>query len=196
MSSPASPLLWETRAVPEVTDEAFKRFLKFPPTRELTGPMAEAAAEARAWYAQHGRPWGAAIATDPARWTAACAELQATPAAALIAVGAGTEVADEAAARWARDEPDRAYFLDRFAAAVTEALLADAKRTLGATFHDCPGFWDWPITGNRDLLAALTAVAPLPGPLEVLDSGMLRPKTSQLALCDRPAAPGGPGRDT
>lgn len=187
MSAPLVPLLWETRRVPEVTDEAFKRFLKLPPHRAFTGALAEAAAEARAWYAQHGRPWGAAIATDPARWTAAGAELRAAPAAALIAVGAGTEVADEAAARWQRDEPDRAYFLDRFAAAVTEALLAEAKRALGATFHDCPGFWDWPVTGNLDLLAAFTVVAPLPGPLEVLESGMLRPKTSQLALCDRPA---------
>lgn len=187
MNSAVQPFLWETRAVPDVTDEAFKRFLKLPPRREFTGAVAEAAAEARAWYTQHGRPWGAAIATEPARWTAACAELRAAPAAALVAVGAGTEVADEAAARWTRDEPDRAYFLDRFAAAVTEALLAEAKRALGATFHDCPGFWDWPITGNLDLLAAFTAVAPLPGSLDVLESGMLRPKTSQLALCDRPA---------
>lgn len=187
MSAPPVPLLWEGRHVPEVSDAAFKRFLKLPPRRAFTGALAEAAAEARAWYGQHGRPWGGAIATAPARWTAACAELRAAPAAALIAVGAGTEVADEAAARWGRDEPDRAYFLDRFAAAVTEALLAEAKRALGATFHDCPGFWDWPVTGNVDLHAAFTAVAPLPGYLEVLESGMLRPKTSQLALCDRPA---------
>ncbi len=187
MTPATQPFLWETRAVPDVTDEAFKRFLKLPPRREFTGAVAEAAAEARAWYLQHGRPWGAAIATEPARWTAACAELRAAPAAALVAVAAGTEVAEEAAARWTRDEPDRAFFLDRFAAAVTEALLAEAKRALGATFHDCPGFWDWPITGNLDLLAAFTAVAPLPGSLDVLESGMLRPKTSQLALCDRPA---------
>ena len=188
MTPATQTLLWETRAVPEVTDDAFKRFLKLPPRKEFTGAVAEAAAEARAWYAQHGRPWGAAIATDPARWTSACAELRAAPAAALIAVGAGTEVAEEAAARWTRDEPDRAYFLDRFAAAVTEALLAEAKRALGATFHDCPGFWDWPVTGNLDLLAAFNAAAPLPAPLEALDSGMLKPKTSQLALCDRPAS--------
>lgn len=188
MTPATQTLLWETRAVPEVTDDAFKRFLKLPPRKEFTGAVAEAAAEARAWYAQHGRPWGAAIATDPARWTSACAELRAAPAAALIAVGAGTEVAEEAAARWTRDEPDRAYFLDRFAAAVTDALLAEAKRALGATFHDCPGFWDWPVTGNLDLLAAFNAAAPLPAPLEALDSGMLKPKTSQLALCDRPAS--------
>jgi hypothetical protein len=188
MTPATQTLLWETRAVPEVTDDAFKRFLKLPPRKEFTGAVAEAAAEARAWYAQHGRPWGAAIATDSTRWTSACAELRAAPAAALIAVGAGTEVAEEAAARWTRDEPDRAYFLDRFAAAVTEALLAEAKRALGATFHDCPGFWDWPVTGNLDLLAAFNAAAPLPAPLEALDSGMLKPKTSQLALCDRPAS--------
>ena len=188
MTPATQTLLWETRAVPEVTDDAFKRFLKLPPRKEFTGAVAEAAAEARAWYTQHGGPWGAAIATDPTRWTSACAELRAAPAAALIAVGAGTEVAEEAAARWIRDEPDRAYFLDRFAAAVTEALLAEAKRALGATFHDCPGFWDWPVTGNLDLLAAFNAAAPLPAPLEALDSGMLKPKTSQLALCDRPAS--------
>jgi len=188
MTPASQTLLWETRAVPEVTDDAFKRFLKLPPRKEFTGVLAEAAAEARAWYAQHGRPWGAAIATDPARWTSACAELRAAPAAALIAVGAGTEVAEEAAARWTRDEPDRAYFLDRFAAAVTDALLAEAKGALGATFHDCPGFWDWPVTGNLDLLAAFNAAAPLTAPLEALDSGMLKPKTSQLALCDRLAS--------
>ena len=77
---------------------------------------------------------------------------------------------------------------DPVAHAVTDALLAEAKRALGATFHDCPGFWDWPVTGNLDLLAAFNAAAPLPAPLEALDSGMLKPKTSQLALCDRPAS--------
>ena len=60
MSDSRSPLLWEVRGVPDVTDDAFKRFLKLPPRREFTGALAEAATEARAWYAQHGRPWGAA----------------------------------------------------------------------------------------------------------------------------------------
>jgi len=97
------------------------------------------------------------------------------------------EVAHETAARWARDEPDRAFFLDRLAAATVEVMLAAAKRELGSTYHDCPGFWDWPIQENSRLLSALQAECSLPGPLDVLDSGMLRPKTSQLALCALPA---------
>jgi len=185
-------LLWETRKHLLVSDTVYKRFLRLPLRRVLEGPMAEAAADAREWFAREARPWGCAIATDPARWTLASAKTRGATALALVAVSTGVEVAEETAARWARDEPDRAFFLDRLAAATVEVMLAAAKRELGSTYHDCPGFWDWPIQENSRLLSALQAECPLPGPLDVLDSGMLRPKTSQLALCTLPARESAP----
>ena len=49
--------------------------------------------------------------------------------------------------------------------------------------HYSPGYPEWDIAEQAALLALLTAsAAPLPGPLEVLDSGMLRPKKSLLAV--------------
>jgi hypothetical protein len=38
----------------------------------------------------------------------------------VLAASAGPEVAEEAKRLWAEDRPDEAFFLDRFAAAVTE----------------------------------------------------------------------------
>jgi hypothetical protein len=105
----------------------------------------------------------------------------------LIAVSAGPEPEAEAAARWAGEEPDRYYFLECFAAAAVEALLAEARDRLGVQRHYCPGFRGWPVTDNQVLLEALEAAGALPGPLAVLSSGMLKPKKSQLALCALPA---------
>ena len=44
----------------------------------------------------------------------------------VLAVSAGREVAAETRRLWASDRPDEAFFLDRFAAAVTEALVLSA----------------------------------------------------------------------
>lgn len=111
-------------------------------------------------------------------------------------VSAGAEV-DEASARWWRDDrPDEAYFLDRFGAAAAVHLAAwagdhlraaAARAGLGLGPGYSPGYDGWSLTDQVEVAASLTGTAggdggPLPGPLRVLESGMIDPKNSLLAV--------------
>lgn len=192
----------EPNVHPAVSEAGYKRFLRMPLSRALDGPLAENAAWGREWFAAHARPWLCArempldIAPDALRLagraignTAMAARFAGATAAAIVAVSAGPELEAEVAARWEAGEPDRYFFLDAYAAAVVEALLAEAGRRLKAWAGDrtvlpyyCPGYRDWPVTDTTPVLAALQAAGALPGALATLESGMLRPKKSQLAL--------------
>ena len=111
-----------------------------PGPRARGRPASRARTDARAWYAEHGRPFAASRRIDVKRVSASVVRLadgsalrsealadglRATRghAVVVLAVSAGREVAAEASRLWASDRPDEAYFLDRFAAAVTEALV-------------------------------------------------------------------------
>lgn len=182
-------VLWKIAGQhPVVAERDYKRFLRFPPARAFEGPLAENAAWARAWFAANARPWSAAILADDSTRSLAAARFPDADNFAIVAAGAGPEAEAEAAARWAAGEPDRYFFLECYAAAVVEALLADARRRLNADKHLCPGYPGWPISDNHVLLAALRAADALPGPLDVLESGMITPKKSQLAVCALRAA--------
>lgn len=168
---------------PKVSDRDYKRFLRFPPRRAFEGPLAENAAWARTWFAEHARPWLVVTTADAALAPRLSCQFPGETEFLLIAASAGAEAEAEAAARWEAGEPDRYFFLECFASAAVEALLTEARRLAGARIHRCPGFPGWSIDDNRPLLASLQGNLPLPGPLEVLTSGMLRPKKSQLAVC-------------
>ena len=90
----------------------------------------------------------------------------------------------EAAANqcWENDEPDHYYFLECYAAAVVDELLTETRGKLGATTHYSPGYPEWSISANAPLLATIKKSVNLPGPLSALDSGMLSPKKSQIAV--------------
>ncbi|MDI1248913.1 MAG: hypothetical protein PSV13_08625 [Lacunisphaera sp.] len=177
-------VLWQTtNDHPIVGQRDYKRFLRFPPSRTFEGPMADNAAWARDWFAAHARPWSAAIRADDTVRTLAAPHFPGVTVLTLLVASAGPEAEAEAAVRWAAHEPDRYYFLECYAAATVEALLAAGRRRVGADKHLCPGYPGWPITDNHALLAALRVANALPGPLTVLPSGMLSPKKSQLAVC-------------
>ncbi len=189
---------------PEVAEEDFKRFLKLPPLRDYPGPIADNAAWARSWYAANGRPWLCAdfvpalsggesgIVIGGRRFGGPELGLRfaGVSEAAVVAASAGPEAEAEAAARWADDEPDLYFFLESNASAVVEAMLAEARRRLEPmarlrglerSAYYCPGYPGWTIADAPGLLELLRSRGPLPGPLETLSSGMLRPKKSQLS---------------
>lgn len=183
-------VLWRTSDDHLVVDERdYKRFLRFPTGRALEGALAENAAWAREWFAAHAHPWSTAILADPSVCALASSHFPEDSNLAVVAVSAGPEAEAEAAARWQADEPDRYFFLECYAAAVVEALLAAARCRLGAERHLCPGYRGWPIADNHVLLAVFHSADALAGPLAVLSSGMLVPKKSQLAVCVVRAAP-------
>jgi hypothetical protein len=187
-----------------VAPAEFLRLLGYPRDYVLEGRARELADEARAWYARHGTPWlyareagSVEIAADTIRIEGAefCSTRLARTlsnadahGAMLVAVGAGPEVEERTQQLWIEEKPDEYFFLEMFSSAVVEHLttLAGARlcgwadsNGLAVLPHYSPGYPEWDIAEQPRLLElfrpGLTA-------LEALDSGMLRPKKSLLAV--------------
>lgn len=109
-------------------------------------------------------------------------------AVVLAAVSAGPEIERQAQQLWDEDKPDEYYFLEVFGSAVVEHLTAIAGARLCAWAdsdgmavlpHYSPGYPEWDVAEQSRLLGLM---GPLPGELDALDSGALRPKKSLLAV--------------
>lgn len=195
-----------------VSERELLRLLGLPRGRALEGDLRLRADAARAWYAAHGRPYAACRRIELRDLTAAgprlangselrspeLAEgLRATRghAVVVLAVSAGREVAAEVGRLWAAERPDEAYFLDRFAAAVAEALVRWASGAVcreasgsGETLlpPQAPGCGRFEIGDQQRLMHLLEALAAADGrlalgPLELLSTGALDPSHSLLA---------------
>lgn len=200
--------LAETRPPVTVDEHEYSRLLGLPRGHVLEDALDGLARWAREWYEENGRPWSLArrverleirdgttrIETSGLSSPHLTARLQRAEAttAVVAAVGAGAEAEDEARRLWRAGHPDRYFFLETYASAVVEGLLrrlaarvcawAD-EHGLAALAPYSPGYRGWPLADQHVLLELVLAGGdPLPGPLEVLASGQLRPKKSQLAL--------------
>ncbi len=192
----------------EVREEEYVRLLGFPRGRVLEGRARELADWARNWYAQHGRPWMYAreaeqfeladdsISVDGVRFSSQRLRNTLKDAEAhsviLVAVGAGPEAEEEARRLWTEEKPDEYFFLEVYASAIVEHLttLAGARlcdwaeqRQMAVLPHYSPGYPEWDIQEQPRLLDLLkrTRSEAFPSSVEVFDSGMLRPKKTQLA---------------
>jgi hypothetical protein len=198
----------DVRPAVQVDPAEYARLLGYPRGHRLDGRAAVLAAEAAAWYAEHGRPWifareAATLALDAdgvridGRRFASVRLRQALVDAGahsgvLVAVGAGPELEAEAARRWLDEKPDEYFFLEVYGSAVVEHLVTHAgaqlcswaeAQGLAVLPHDSPGYPDWDIAEQAALHGLLTSSGdPLPSALEVLDSGALRPKKSLIAV--------------
>jgi hypothetical protein len=111
--------------------------------------------------------------------------------AVLVAASAGPEIEQEAQNRWRDEKPDEYFFLEAYGSAVVEHLVmmtgarlcawADADGT-AVLPHYSPGYPEWTIEEQPDLLQLIGRTRRDAIPLELLDSGMLRPKKSLLAV--------------
>ena len=192
-----------------VPEGEYLRLLGLPRARSLDGDLLDRARGARDWYAQHGRPFvatqrvgvrsvgPASVTLDPGtelRSVALADRLREGEAHALVALAAsaGQEVADETKRLWASDRPDEAFFLDRFAVAVTERLVFWASATICRASeparetllpHLSPGCGHWDLADQHRLMALLTGEedGTMLGPVQLLPSGALRPQHSLLA---------------
>lgn len=198
----------DVRPAVQVDPAEYTRLLGYPRGHRLDGRAAELAAEAEAWYAEHGRPWIFAreastlaldadgVRIDGRRFASARLRQSLVDAGAhsgvLVAVGAGPELEAEAARRWLDEKPDEYFFLEVYGSAVVEHLVTRAgaqlcgwaeAQGLAVLPHDSPGYPEWDIAEQASLHGLLTAsAAPLPSALEVLESGALRPKKSLIAV--------------
>ena len=112
--------------------------------------------------------------------------------AVLVAVSAGPELEEEAQARWRDGKPDEYFFLEVFGSAVVEHLvtttgarlmcLGGRRRRAAVLPHYSPGYPDWTIDEQSSLLELIRRSPSDAVRVEVLESGMLRPKKSLLAV--------------
>jgi hypothetical protein len=141
-----------------IDEREYARLLGYPWGTLLKDDVRERAVQASAWYREHGKP------------RVYCVTLEDKTVAAITA---GVEVEVAVAELWRADRVDEAYFLDRYAAAVVERLAA------GLGPYDSPG------TGGRNFdeqFILFEHIARLKPQIEILPSGMLKPKNSLLAV--------------
>ncbi len=191
-----------------VPDAEFARLLGFPRGAEIDAQSRDVMAYVRERFAAVARPWAQARVMDIEELTACAIHLHDGPvlncqpmarrladarahALVIVGVSAGPEVVDEIDHRWQSSKPDSSYFLDALSSCVVERLilstgihLCDWGEPLGmaALPHYSPGYVGWPLREQRILLQLLKDAEALPGPMEALETGMLRPRKSQLAM--------------
>lgn len=199
---------FDARPAVTVPEPELHRLLGYPRHHDPGERSRELATEARAWFERHGRPWiywrevaleisAATLRLDGVEFRSAklLRHLGRSGAARalVVAVSAGPECETHAHQLWQDAKPDEYFFLETFGSAVVEQLIAAASgRICDAAAHEkfiavphySPGYAGWDVADQTQLFALLTRGArqPLPGPLEVLSSGMLRPKKSLLAV--------------
>ena len=192
-------------SVPELE---FRRLLGYPAGEE-PGDRAKVLARAtRDWYAPRGDPWlylrEGSLEISQERLRIDGIEFVSPKlldylhtagvrTVILAAVSAGTAIVDHASKLWREAKPDEYFFAEVYGAAVVEYLVASlngiicdlaADRNLMAIPHYSPGYSGWEITEQERLftLVSTGARVDFPRSLEVLPSGMLRPKKALLGV--------------
>lgn len=198
----------DTRPDCDVQDAEYHRLLGYPRGHVLGERALELAAWARRWFADHGRPWiylreielrltpdalridGIAFGSRQLRQHLTQSEASR---AMLVAVSAGRAAEEHARELWEAGKPDEYFFLEIFASAVVERIVAAtsgricdlAERDgLIAVPHYSPGYSGWDVADQNKLFELITrgAQETFPEKLEVMSSGMLRPKKSLLGV--------------
>jgi hypothetical protein len=201
--------LTDTKPDTTVQEAEYKRLLGYPSQHELEGRARELADWAMQWYAENGKPWVYArkideleIANAALRIAGAvfsskrlCEQLREAQAhaAMVVAVSAGKESEEKARQLWQEEKPDEYFFLEVYGSAVVEHLIT----TTGARFcawaeqhglailpHYSPGYPGWNVSEQNQLLELLRRKSggDFPGEIHALDTGMLKPKKSLLAV--------------
>jgi len=201
--------LSDIRPAINVQESEYQRLLGFPKNHSMTGRARELADAARQWYAKNGRPWFYARQMNALELTDGklrvggtefssrqlhdqFAEAQAH-SVVLVAVSAGRECEEHAQELWRESKPDEYFFMEMFGSAVVEHLVTVAGGRIcswadhsgaAALPHYSPGYSGWDISDQIKLwhLIRQNGTRRFDGKLDVLETGMLRPKKSLLAV--------------
>ena len=201
--------LIDTHPDSNVQESEYKRLLGFPRDYVLEGRSRELADKTRQWYAQNGRPWvyarqieGLELAGERLHINGAVFSSRQlhdnfnavqAHSAMLAAVSAGGECEEKARELWQQEKPDEYFFMEMYGSAVVEHLVTVASgRICGwadqggmvALPHYSPGYSGWDMADQPKLWELIRQLKnrDFPGELQVMDTGMLRPKKSLLAL--------------
>jgi hypothetical protein len=191
-----------------VAEAEYRRLLGYPKNHEPGERVRELSAWARRTFAEISRPWiywrkvELQVAADRLRLdgvefrsNALQDHLRSAGAqrAMLAVVSAGQGCEERARALWQDGKPDEYFFLEMFGSAVVEHLVStlfsricdDAEHSgLMAIPHYSPGYAGWDVAEQNRLFEVIAGgrKQAWPEPIEVLSSGMLRPKKSLLAV--------------
>ncbi len=192
-----------------VQESEYKRLLGFPADYVLEGRSRELADKTRQWYAQNGRPWVYARQIEGLELAGERLHIDGTVfssrqlhdnfnaaqvhSAMLTAVSAGTECEEKARQLWQEGKPDEYFFMEMFGSAVVEHLVTVAsgricgwadQQGMVALPHYSPGYSGWDMADQPKLWELIRQLKgrDFPGELQVMDTGMLRPKKSLLTL--------------
>ncbi len=198
--------LHDTQPETNVQETEYKRLLGYPRHYVLTDQPRELANWARSWYAENGKPWIYARQTEELdfsngrlridgvdfssrrlheQWLEAQAHT-----AVLAAVSAGRECEEKARQLWLEEKPDEYFFGEMYGSAVVEHLVTTTGARLCAWAdqhgmavlpHYSPGYPEWDIADQRKLLELIRRKN-FREEIQALDTGMLRPKKSLLAV--------------
>jgi hypothetical protein len=219
-SVPAMPEYLDDRPAVDVSESEYRRLLGYPGGHAPGERAIELMAWARAVYAECGRPFiymrqaelggaGETLRLDGHEFRSARLGGLLSGAGAsrvmLVAVGAGGACEERASLLWTEARPDEYFFLEVFGSAVVEHLVSQANARICALAegagqvalpHYSPGYTGWDVADQNTLFEIVTRgmSGPLPEPLGVLPSGMLRPKKSLLAVVGLAPRRGSPTR--
>lgn len=193
----------------DVQESEYIRLLGYPPHRELEGRGRELADLTRTWFEKNGKPWvylrqlkelevtDTGLVTDGVAFTSKRVREQFTEAEAsigiVVAASAGKECEEYAQQLWKEGKPDEYFFMEMYGSAIVEHLVTRAGATLcewadpqGIAIlpHYSPGYPEWDIVEQLNFLDLIKSGANGVGIGEIhsLDTGMLKPKKSLLAL--------------
>ncbi|OGC02769.1 hypothetical protein A2V82_11775 [candidate division KSB1 bacterium RBG_16_48_16] len=201
--------LFETKPDIHVQEKEYKRLLGYPSHYGLNGRARQLADWARQWYAENGRPWIFARQTDSldisnghllidnTGFSSSSLQHQLAEAKAhaamLAVVSAGRECEEKARQLWLEEKPDEYFFLEVYGSAVVEYLVTIAgarlcewaeERGLAVLPHYSPGYTGWDVADQKQLLELILKQngRHFPAEISILETGMLRPKKSLLAV--------------
>ena len=186
----------------------YRRLLGYPIEHQLSERAAELARLTREWFASHARPWvylreaslnlaDGRLLIDGIEFNSPKLHERLREAGAqrvvLAAVSAGHQIVDRAAELWKESKPDEYFFAEVYGSAVVENLVAglsgricDLAEPAGlmAIPHYSPGYAGWDVAEQNRLFDLITKNlgTGFPEPVEVLASGMIKPKKSLLGI--------------
>lgn len=197
---------YDTQPETNVQETEYKRLLGYPAEFDLTGRARELADWARRWYIENGKPWiyarqinhldlldgklmiaGAEFFSK--KLHAQLLKAQAH-AAVVVAVSAGRECEEKARQLWLEEKPDEYFFLEIYGSAVVEHLITAAgargcawaeQNGMAILPHYSPGYPEWEIADQHKLLHLIRPER-IRNEIRVLETGMLQPKKSLLAV--------------
>jgi hypothetical protein len=201
--------LIDTQPDINIQEAEYKRLLGYPNNYKLEGRAQMLADWAREWYTKNGNPWiyalqlnnfdfsGNNLRIEDKEFLSKKLRKQFSQAgvnnAMLLAVSAGNECEDMAHRLWEEEKPDEYFFLEVYGSAVVEHLITTTgfrfcewaeKNNMTVLPHYSPGYPGWNVEDQHQLLRLINEkkTVDLPGDICVLETGMLKPKKSMLAL--------------